>query len=257
MIRRETPEDDGVSEVIGYVVILGTILISVGLVLGQGFPALQHQQEFEHTQNTQQAFGILQNNLNEVVERQVPARATEVRMMDSTLRTTEKLYIGVNESTPPSVGDFDKSRAITYEHSGDKLVYENGAVLATSTSSNGGASMVRDPIWSLKQENPSIKTVEVPVDGDGNVHTGGSTKQVRGDRIDSQTGMNDRLYVSVDSPNADAWARYLERSESVAVIDDPREGATGTDGLPRVTARIEASDKKVVYTETKIRVDIR
>jgi hypothetical protein len=258
MIRRKRPDEDGISEVIGYVVILATILISTGLVLGQGIPALQQHQDTEHFKNTQQTFGIVQNNLNELVDKQVPARATEMRIRDSTLHTKGKVHIGYNESGPPVSGDFGESRVITYDTSENKLVYENGAVIASSSlSSENGSAMIREPMWSLGQANPSVNAVDLSVEGKGDVRSGGGTAQIRGDRMGARTKMSDHIYLSIDSPNADAWARYFERSEAVvAIVDDPREGATGTDGLPRVTAKIEASDMDVVYTKTNIQVEI-
>lgn len=258
MINRKRRDEDGVSEVIGYVVILGTILMSIGLVLGQGFPALQQHQDTEHFKNTQQTFSIVQSNLNEVVDKQVPARATEMRVRDSTLHTKGKVYIGSNESGPPVAGEFSESRVITYDTSENKLVYENGAVIASSSSSSeNGSTMLREPLWSLGQENPSVNAVDLSVEGDGDVHAGGGTTQIRGNRMGARTDTHDKMYLSIDSPNADAWVRYFERSETVvAIVDDPREGATGTDGLPRVTAKIEASDRDVVYTETNIQVEI-
>lgn len=242
-----------VSEIIGFIIIFGMVVTSIGIVYANAVPQLQESREVENVQNAERAFSILQNNINDVSVRQAPSRSTQIRLQGSTIEILD----GSETSINVTVNGFSRQYAyspIVYTNTDDlRIVYENGAVFRSIR--DGGSGMTYKPNWRIN-EDVAILPIIRTIGGTASV-SGTSTVLIRacasncdsrqrnvGTNVTEDPGNVD-LNVTVESPRADGWEIYMSGFESDGLADDVgRSGDT-------VYMEVENLDK-VVRTEEAI-----
>lgn len=266
MIRNNSTDKEAVSEVVGYVIVVGIILLSIGIVYTNAIPALEQNRESEHISNTEKTFSTLQNNINEVAEREVPRRATELRLYDARMSVGESamwMNVSAEDGTVPSLENSTDMSTIEYEHSGGRIVYENGAVMRTSRTDDGSA-MLYDPGWTVREGPGGDLTVIITnlrtggfgsVGGDGSVlvRSRMDVNGVNRNGLETEIREESEMTIRIRSEHADAWGRYFE---DLAEVDGDIQADTG---IGPNQAEIEFdldSDDTVIYNEKIIRVGI-
>jgi hypothetical protein len=254
----EQSTSNAVSETIGFVIILSLILLSIGTVYTNAMPVLENAQESEHLDNTEKTFGTLQSSMNELVEEGVPRRATEIRLYDSTLTANEQLmWMNVSNGT-----DFVRNKTastIIYEHEGERIVYENGAVIRSSTERSGSA-MLKEPDWTVREDNGDLTVIarSVRVISSGSL-SGDGTVLVRGKIIGKRKPLygevqdEKELTIRVKSEHSGAWERYFED------LADEAPGKIDVNSVGPERGEIEFdldSGDRILYTETIISADL-
>lgn len=233
-------DEMGVSEVVGYIIILGIVLGSVGIVFTNALPVLENTQEREHISNTERTFNTLQANINEIVEREVPQRATEMRLWDSTVMVDQDFsWINSTDETSPGSGDW-RNRShnpIVYEMGEEKIVYENGAIIRVSGDE---MAMLSEPRWRFDDGRDAAVLPVVRTSGQSRV-SGGGTVLVRAEVRNSRTPFGpetDFTRFTINSSYDEAWERYFER------LDEEHDIVTA-DGT-----QIEVDADRIIYSET-------
>lgn len=254
MIREPTRNhgsDDAVSEVIGYVIVLSIVLLSMGYVLNYSPTVIQDSQDFEHAQNTQQTFSIVQNNLDEVVRRDVPARATEIRLYNADLHTENDVWINVTlgDQTTSST----RMSSLTYvTEDNARVVYENGAVIRRGGDNSG---MLYEPSWTFNDDvyiiNSVITRGDNRVSGDGTTLIEGTAQDVN-----TSTGFDTTVNVTIDSANAMAWESYFKRLDLSYNKGPDVIPNGGNDDLDRFVVEFDA-DQRIIHTEHIINTDVQ
>jgi hypothetical protein len=245
------PDDRGVSETIGFVLVFALITTTIAVTFTVGLGGLEDAQLAERDTNVERAFDVLHDNLNDITRDGVPSRATEVALGGGRLAFEDRTQVTIN-STAWNSSYTRNTSAIVYRGAGDtRIVYENGAVFRTQ---NEGGVMLNEPdllvgdtvVYSLI--GVTAADSRRTVGGDRTVLLVGS-RSSRGP-VDRPRTPSGNVTVTVDSPRAEAWARYYT---DLADEEDGIEVETSGDTVVTVTVVAAEFDRFVVH-ETDIDV---
>ncbi|MFC4356874.1 hypothetical protein ACFO0N_02800 [Halobium salinum] len=218
----------GVSEVLGFVLVFGLVLSSVGIVYVAGQQGLQDARDFERVNNAERAFDVLADNVDDVARDSAPSRATELKLADAGLSVDEPTVVNVTAAHPTTAAksmttEYEVSPLVYEADGGSQVVYSNGAVLR---SEREGAVVTRQPDLVLddgdademRTDRAIIPVVATRPARDAGTNVAGSTTVlVRTERATERVFVTERdetepyhLYLNVTTPRTDAWERYLE-----------------------------------------------
>ena len=210
----------GLSEALGFALVFGVIVTSAGLVYATGFEDLRETRNAEQATNAERAFDVLKANLEDMSKRGAPSRATEIKLADAELYTDERARMTVNVTNASNASDFETFsfayEPLVYETDDNAIVYANGAVLRRSA---GGVAVIKPPEFVFDSGRTLLPLVHTYTDGDAGGVSGDTTTLVRTEltasalhilRTDPAT--NYTVTVSMETPRAEAWARYYERN---------------------------------------------
>jgi len=254
-----TPRDEeAVSEVIGYILIVTVVFIAIGLVFANFVPAAGEAEVTEHTENTERVFSVLQSNVYEIVENGVPSRGSEMRLKDGTLSTERDvsgMNVTINVDGSPDIERFLGTTHVTYETDAGTLSYENGAVFRRT---NGNSVMIEEPRWRIEEDGPVILPMVLArgadtVGGDQAILIeASSTRRVSRYSLDSTNATDsEEVELEIESPNADGWNRYFE-DLSAAEVD-----SFDADNDKLTVTIDDIGDRTLIYTETLVRMRLK
>lgn len=240
-------EARGVSDLIGFVFVFSLIVSSVGIVSVVGLGGLQDTRDAARIDNTELAFDVLANNIEDIRRRSVPGRATEIRLGGGELTTGNETVVRV------TVGGDTRNRTIepiVYEADDTRIVYENTAVLRQERD---GAVFVREPSFVLPAAGTPNRTAIPVVDTDvPDAGVGGRTTVLVRTATTDRTVLNDTadatvtLEIETTEPRAAAWDRYLD-----AELPGPDPCAHGGGEVVSCTFQTD----RAVVSSTRIRVE--
>lgn len=246
-------EKTAVSEVIGYVIILGIVFIVFGLIFFNATALFTDTEETESLQNAQRGFTVLQSNVDEVVFGDSLRRTTQLRLRGGSVavggeRTRTVLKVD---------GEVVRNRTLSpiiYESGNGNVSYDNGAVFRGSVTSVGMAS---EPDWVVRDKLVSVPSVRTfgggSVGGDGTVSV--MTESI-GDGFVFSNDSVSTVNVTVTSQNSPAWNRYMqdlkEQDDSFTIdrVTQPSENSV------RIDMTLDP-DQRFLYTEEPVRVRLR
>lgn len=253
-VSAATPDERrAVSEVVGYVIIMGLILTSISVAYVNGYPALQDVRDQERQDSVASAFSVMSDNMEELSNGGSVKRQTEMNLMGDSLgvdsdRTswihvsitesgTELCTRGCNVSVDPvvyenSAGGLTTPRApgpsgtqVTVDH----ITYENGAVIRDSAGN--GSGMRDEPNWVVEDDGVIINIIETR---GSNTVTGDGTFSVLATHAnsDSLVEVNEDgeldVTVTVGTESTTAWKLYMESMEDVDNVDADYDDGTVT-----------------------------
>ena len=79
------PDEQGVSETIGFIIILGIVMTGIALVTLYGYPALLNQQAEANIKNMENTMIVLQTDLNSLAYKNVPYQETAIQVSGGVL----------------------------------------------------------------------------------------------------------------------------------------------------------------------------
>jgi len=240
MRSRTAGTDRGVSEVVGFILVFSLVVGTISLVYVGGFSGLESARDAERVNNAERAFDVMANNFQQMARGDAPNRATEIKLADAQLTTSDQRLVKVNASATNDTVVEAESVVIRYDAPGDsRIVYENGAVIRVD---DGNAVMKREPDFVFSDENGRtavvVRQIELRGAGQGIGGTS-STVLVRAER--KSTFVNDsaatddvEIVIHTHEDRAEAWVEYYEREiESVGGGGDACERrGTPTNGGP-------------------------
>lgn len=261
--RSAFADDRAASEALGFVVLFGVILTSVAIMYAVGFGGLQDARDYERVNNAERAFDVLADNVEDVLRRGAPSRATEFKLADADLRMGDPVVVNGSvehvSGTPSGESDFTipttEIRPIRYDaNTGETIVYVGGAVVRGGAD---GAAMVREPGYLLTDERTILPIVETDSRDDTSV-SGSTTVLVRTDRSDARLigsrsvgRWNVTLTLNgTDRARIDAFRRYLAAQEATT---DCTPVTAPSPGYHRVTCHAET--ERVTVTVFELDVD--
>lgn len=247
-------EDRAVSDSLGFILVFGIIIVTVGVVYVGGFQSIDNARQYERMNNAERAFEVFADNVEDVTQRGAPSRATEIKLDEAALEGGSIHSITVNV-TRHGNGTMNKTitteyQPVVYESQTDtsnRMIYALGGVLRASSS---GTVMSEEPAWILGEDRVIVPVIQT-VHADGGDVVGSTTALIRTERskggvlVENTTASSD-VYINVTSPRAEAWADYMEE-QSPAVSCQTKSGAWGE------SAECEILDVQTVYV-TRIRV---
>ncbi|MDZ7687354.1 MAG: hypothetical protein U5J64_01300 [Halobacteriales archaeon] len=242
-----------VSEVIGYIIIIGIIFVVFSLVFVNATTFFSSTGENERIENAERGFVLLQSNTDEVVYGEAPRRTTDVQIGGGSVSVGgERSRIVLNVS-----GTEVRNRSLSpvrYSLNSEGLSYDNGAVFRQSLS---GTAMVSEPGWMIRDDMVAVSGVRTL--GGGSVGGGGvasvQAESVGDAFVETVPASEVRdVNVTVFSENAVAWNRYMEdlnESDTVTdVVYTPDENSV------KMEMSID-SNQNFIYLDRPIRVRLR
>ena len=258
-----TRDEKAVSEVIGYIIILGIVFISFGLIFFNATAIFTDTEETERLENAQRGFTVLQSNVDEVVFGESPRQETKVRLGSGSVSVANQRTRIMLEVDGDEVRNQTLS-TVEYTLEDEGVTYENGAIFRQSV---GSVAMASEPGWVTRENDNTMDIVSIPTVrtfGGGSVG-GDGTASVRtvsaGDafveRVPADT--ESTVNVTIVSENAVAWNRYMEDFEAeddVGVVDNVTQI---NEDRVRMDMTIDDTGygKTFVYVERPIRVEVR
>lgn len=209
-------DDRGVSEVLGYVLVISLVTLTIAMVVTMGIGGLADSQEAEEFNNMERAFDVFSYNTDRMVEQRTPHRATEFRIGSGQMRYDDPINISVSIGGELIDNFSVRSDPIVYEHdNGNKIVYESGAVIRVDDS---GSRMLTEPTIVSTDSQFLIHGIRTrPSSGSAHDMQGPGTlllrKEMIGtDRVFGSAQSSESINISVKSPRAEAWAAFFEDS---------------------------------------------
>lgn len=222
-MNRALTDDRGVSEVIGFVLVFSLVLGTISIVYVGGLSGLDDARNAERINNAERAFDVMANNFLQMGRGDAPNRATEIKLADAQLTTSQNRQIGVNADQMTDTAGANPV-AIRYDAPGDtSLVYEYGAVIRVD---DGTAIMRREPDFLFVDGKVVIRYISLRGAGQG-VGGSASTVLVRAEEKQSEVlvnrGTSDDLEISIQThpDRVDVWKEYLKEHMEQATNTTP------------------------------------
>ncbi len=248
-------EADGraVSEVIGYVIILGIVFTVFGLIFVNATSLFSATGETERLENAERGFVVLQSNVDDIVYGDAPRRTTDVQLGGGS--------VGIdNSSSRVSLtvdGEEVRNRplsTVSYTLGDEGVSYENGAVFRESV---GSATMVREPGWVIRDDYVAVSGVRTFGSGS---RGGDGFATLRTERVGSgftqELTDEDDVSIEIVSENAEAWNRYMEDLNQTHTTTVDNVEYTPDDNTVEMELEI-SSTQTFFYVEKPIRVELR
>jgi len=242
--------DRGVSEVLGFVLVFALITMTIGVVYASGFSGLYHAKQNEQLANMERAFDVFDDNVDDIVERGAPNRATEIKLAEGSLEFEDPVRVTIyaeNAADPTENVTFAMTtEPIAFVRDDTAILLDQGGVVRAQP---GGSAMVSDPRWIVDSKRALVPLVETHRTGQYSSLPGGRTVLVVASR-QSQTmaGTFDpaggvALNVSIETDHPGAWRQFLESKGFTITNDDSGlvSGEVTTEALyvPRTKIAVE------------------
>jgi hypothetical protein len=195
--------ESGVSETVGFIIIMGIVLTGIGLVTLYGYPALIAAQQNANIKNMERNMISLQSDFNTLTYKNVPYKETMLQVSGGTLfssdssSTPQRFLITHGTVGTPVLdtglftGGYFYPGDLRYISDGNiaTITLENGAVITSWISDSVGSSMLSEPRWytdSSDLNGDGVKELTLVI----------NLIQIKSDH-ESRTGMsNIRLEIS-------------------------------------------------------------
>ncbi len=227
----------GVSDAVGFVLIFGLIMTSIGLIYTTGFENIRETRSLEERSNVERAYDILADNIADVVRGDSPARSTQLKLGSNELVSSDPVTITIRDvgSSTDIVNETVYPLEYIVSSSGDSVLYVNGA---TIRNTRGGATMMQQPPFVADDpDNPTAVIIPVirtqPVKS-GVIGVSGGTVNVRTTsvgEIDQSFQPSGNIEFIIETPRTGAWERYCNSPSN------PWTTASKVDGT-RVTCEL-------------------
>ncbi|MFA4956413.1 MAG: hypothetical protein WC556_05505 [Candidatus Methanoperedens sp.] len=201
--------EEAVSEVVDYVLLIGLLVLSIGLIGVAGYPIVKNVQEANHIENTRQSFIVLANNVNKVVMGQAPSQNVELKMYGGSLSVTGNSWINITakNSTNQNVILVDRQMRSIESVVGETIfAYEGTGVWAKYP--NGNTILVSKPLISNYSNMIVIPVVSI---GGTSSMAGSGMSRVTARGMPSVTIYKNmsNINVTINSTYSSGWESYF------------------------------------------------
>jgi hypothetical protein len=160
------PDDQAVSETIGYIIIFGIMLTGIALVTLYGYPMLVQEQQNTNIRNMERNMIVLQNDLKGLTYKNVPYKETTLQVAGGTMvvfsepgmngglksNFTVDVYANGSEVLSFDTGEI----SYTSQDTTTRISLENGAVHTRYWSFPLGSAMLAEPRWFYDNETKTF-----------------------------------------------------------------------------------------------------
>ncbi len=247
--------DSAVSEVVGYTLVFGIVVLAIGLIYVTGIPALQSTKDATQFKSIEQGFMILNTDLSKVALDQSPVRTTKLGTAEGGMLASDpaacNISLKIFESGNEQFNDTIELGRIEFVSGVGSISCENGAVI---TRYGSGSFMTIKPRMFKSNQDPIMFSLIKVNDSSRSASGGISQITISNPRFNEslfntpEVYENGEMEIKVDSEYADSWARFLS-SEFGATFPDPLpDSSTGWSD--------KISFDKLVVVEYVVSVDI-
>lgn len=237
MVKRLEHSQDAVSEVVGYTLLLGIIVIAIGIISMTAFPVIQDAKEKAYLKNMEQGFTVLDSKASLVSIGKQPTQIVQmytqaggITVNDSSLSRIKVTF--TNGTTTYVVYD-ESMGTIEYQLGDNKIAYEGGGVFRKYPG-KGDPVMITPPEFHYNGETLTLPIIRInsnqSVGGTGVVTLRLVSEQKSNvlfpnpDDNPEYTNplvLGKQINVVIKSDYYKAWAKYIEeRTEASVNIDD-------------------------------------
>ena len=221
-------EDRGISEVLGYSLIFGIVLVSITIVSVGGVDSLQAVRDAEQVNNAERGFGVLADNTADIYERNAPSRATELSIGEAQLYTGTNTTISITDAGAGTWNaEIDVTPLVFETDQGHKLIYEAGAVFRTREDSG---TIVRPPphLWGTDRRVLTLVATQAKITQalSGTEVLARMKARNKTVLLGPRDSALDTPRITIDSERADLWMRYLSERPGIESSTCTKPSAT-------------------------------
>ncbi|APH39169.1 hypothetical protein BHR79_06510 [Methanohalophilus halophilus] len=237
-------DDRAVSEVVGFILIFGIVVLSIGMIYTVGYPILSSNMEASVFESSEQSFVVLQSNMETVAFNELPVKTMKFKLYSSSLGLSNKSNITIDypgiDSSPQAIG------TVEYGKNDKRIVYENGAVFKYYPGQRVVLTSA-PPIFTSKLDSENITTITVIRTSGNSFQSGSGVSTLKMSYNNSSLTTNssvNNLTITINSEFASLWKEYLEENDFSISSSSPDQ----------VVAH--RNDTYLIYGEHLIDVDI-
>lgn len=211
-----TLDDRAQTEVLGFTLLFGTILLVILLVTATATGSMLSAREDRQVANAEVAMSAFAGNVDDLTSGEAPSRSTQFDLDGGhlSLGTPSTLSVSVDNGTPSDV----TVRPLLYRApDGTELLYLDGAVVRDDSHGN---VTIDESTQVVSEDRVSLTVVRFQTErGVGSESIGGDTTvsigTVRGASEVVATAEGVHVRLTFTSPYAAAWKQTLEGREGV------------------------------------------
>jgi len=255
---------DAVSEVVGYTLLLGIIVLAIGIISMTALPVIQDAKEQAYLKNVEQGFTVLDSKASLTAIGKQPTQIVQmytqaggITVNDSSLSRIKVTF--TNGTTTYVVYD-ESMGTIQYQLGDNKIAYEGGGVFRKYPG-EGDPVMITPPEFHYNGETLTLPIIRI----NSNESVGG-TGVITLRLVSDQTSyvlfpnpdnnpeftnpllLGKQINVVIKSDYYKAWAKYIEeRTEATVTTNDVTKEATVTLNVKPTDQTIDLSPPINVY----------
>ena len=246
-----------VSEVVGYILVFSLVLGTITLVYAAGLSGLNDTRDAERITNAERAFDVLANNFQQMGRGEAPNRATEMKLAEAQLSTSDRRDINISaDGVDPAVA---RPVTIRYNPGSDtSIVYENGAVIRVD---NGNAVMLEEPDFLFDDGNVVVRYIE-PRGSGQSIGGTSTTVLVRAERTSSDVlvnrggSTNVTIAMRTHPDRVNAWEDYYTESIKAATGTTPTCNRSTVDSQTVKLTCFDFNADKLAVSKVQIEVEL-
>jgi len=234
-LKNVVQDNNGVSPVIGIILILSIVTVSIAIIYTSGVPFIDSAKQNTQFTSARNSFTVLHNDILEVANGPVSGagtgRITKINLGSGAISVEPnetKMIIDYTMGTD----NFNKTAipgTIIYENKGGKVIYENGAVFSNYISSS--YIEVEPKIYATNLGPNSIGLMIHIINLTGSNTSVGSTNtgKIRTQLTTNVLGNSyyvDDVTITITSQNNDSWARYFNETLTSANLQNDQFNIT-------------------------------
>lgn len=215
---RTRHDKEASSEITGYSMIFGTVIVSISITLLAGVPILQDDTESELADNIERDLAVLRLDAEDILRGKASLRTVPMEVGGGSVvvkSNVSRYTVSVDGSEVSNT----TASTVKYSLDGEGILYERGAVFRRAS---GGVSMLREPSWAVSDEavvitSPrtfgSLRSTGGPVSLVLESRPGVSVHSVRADEAAT-------VGIEVVSRSSEGWGRYFEELNQTDTVTD-------------------------------------
>lgn len=206
----------GVSEALGYVLLLGVVVFAILAVGTMGGPVIVEQQEEEYMSNTVRAFEVFGNNLKAIERDRAPARETEIRYQGGQLFQNEDFFMQVNVTHDGTTRTHILAGTpVSYVKDGTSVHYEAGTIIREDHQQG---VMRTEPPFEFHENRTRMSVVTTTVQDDKRSLSGSGKIALVARSVGTETEAfiqasnpdDVEIEITVVSPRSEVWETYFD-----------------------------------------------
>ncbi|MDN7025932.1 hypothetical protein FGU65_13740 [Methanoculleus sp. FWC-SCC1] len=234
----------GVSEAIGFVLILGLMITSIAMVTLYGYPVLLKEQSNTDVRNMERAMIVIQNDIKNLCYKSVPYEETALQVSGGSLEVVDAgaalSSFNITTSEGFSTGDISLGKFRYFSDRGSAVIaLENGAVL-TRQDGQQGSAILAEPRWFFDDSTDTLVVYTINISASEPLSTMGmstvrmsltSPTTVMNTSFGASMGVNVIYAPDTDDDYSTGWKNYLNGTLDMAETAANTYTLTGVEKL--------------------------
>jgi hypothetical protein len=229
-MRDMISDENAISEVFGFILLLSIAITAIGIILLMSWPALMQSQDQAQQQNMEQAFTLLDSHTSKAQYSNYLSQTTDMKLNGGRVYVSSSdswIRIMINETEVYS----GTLGTIHYDLNGLNIGYQDGGIW--KSDGKGGSVMISAPDFNYKHETLTLPLMQITgdssVSGTGEVSIttrsnltpkivfpNGTINYMGAVNLTNPIKAN-QIYVFITSDYYLAWADYINSRTSCAV----------------------------------------